>query len=258
VSGYEAVIFMEDTLMLKNPLSEQDRIQAIDFIKGIDIVFMVLFNYSITLDYFKLIEIPSGYLYHYILPISIASIFIFMSGVTAYVSYEKHKEQLIRKYFIRGMKLLFFAILITLFTYVFVRPNTIFFGILHFFAVTSFLIPIFIKYNKLNLIAGLSVILSGVYLQQRTFNYPYLLWVGFIPENFSTFDYFPLIPYLGIILLGIYYSGYIVKKIEGIKFTGGFPEIFMFLGKHSLSVYLIHQPLLILLLMASGFKLFFS
>lgn len=241
--------------MLKNPLP--DRIQAIDFIKGIDIILMVLFNYSITLDYFKLIKIPSGYLYHYLLPISIASIFIFISGVTAYISYEKHKEKRTRRYFIRGMKLLFFAFLITLFTYVFVRPNTIYFGILHFFAVASFLIPIFIKYHKPNLIAGFSIILSGVYLQQQTFNFPYLLWVGFIPVNFSTFDYFPLLPWLGVILLGIYFSRYIVKIIEGIKFTGGFSKIFMFLGKHSLFVYLIHQPVLILLLMASGFKLSF-
>jgi uncharacterized membrane protein len=256
VSGYEAVIFIEDKLMTRNPLP--DRIQAIDFIKGFDIILMVLFNYSITLDYFKLIKIPSGYLYHYLLPISIASIFIFMSGVTAYVSYEKHKEKITRRYFIRGMKLLFFAFLITLFSYVFVRPNTIFFGILHFFAVASFLIPIFIKYHNLNLIAGFLIILSGVYLQQQTFNSPYLLWVGFVPVNFSTFDYFPLIPYLGVILLGIYFSRYIVKKIAGIKFNSGFPKIFMFLGKHSLFIYLIHQPVLILLLIVSGFKLEFA
>ena len=86
---------------------EQDRIQAIDFVKGIDIIFMVLFNYSITLDYFNLMIIPSNYLYRYILPVSIASIFIFISGVTAYISYQKQKEKLTRKYLIRGMKLLF-------------------------------------------------------------------------------------------------------------------------------------------------------
>jgi len=242
--------------MLKNPQPEQDRIQAIDFIKGIDIVFMVLFNYSITLDYFNLIRIPSDHLYRYPLPISIASIFIFMSGISAHLSFEKHKEKLTRKYFIRGMKLLFFALLITLFTYVFVPRYTIYFGILHFFAVASFLIPIFIKYKKLNLIAGLSIILSGVYLQQQTFNFSYLLWLGFVPENFSTFDYFPLIPWLGIILLGVYFSRHIIQKTANIKFKSGLSSIFKFLGKHSLTVYLIHQPLLIMLLIVLGFKSF--
>lgn len=235
---------------------EQDRIQAIDFVKGIDIIFMVLFNYSITLDYFNLIRIPSSSLYRYILPVSIASIFIFISGVTSYISYQKQKKKLTRNYFIRGIKLLFYAILITLFTYVFVPRNTIFFGILHFFAVTSFLIPIFIKYNKLNLIAGLWLILSGVYLQQQTFGFSYFFWLGFIPENFSTFDYFPMIPWLGVILLGIYYGKYIDEKTQKIKFNSNFSNIFKFLGKHSLTVYLIHQPLLILFLIVFGFKLF--
>lgn len=242
--------------MLKNLQPEQHRIQAIDIIKGIDIVFMVLFNYSITLNYFNLIRIPSNYLYHYILPVSIASILIFMSGVTAYISYEKHKAKLASRYFVRGMKLLFFAILITIFTYFFVPRYTIFFGILHFFAVTSFLIPIFIKYNKMNLIAGSSIILSGVYFQQQTFKFSYLSWLGFVPENLSTFDYFPLIPYMGVILLGIYYGRHIVEKTSNINFKGRLSSIFKFLGKHSLTVYLIHQPLLILLLLAFGFKLF--
>lgn len=242
--------------MSKNPPLEQDRIQAIDFVRGIDIVFMVLFNYSITLDYFNLISIPSNYLYRTILPVSIASIFIFISGVSAYVSYQKQKEKLTRKYFIRGMKLLFYAILITLFTYVFVPRKTIFFGILHFFAVTSFFIPVFIKYNKLNLIASLLFILSGVYLQQQTFGFSYLFWLGFIPENFSTFDYFPVIPWLGVVLLGIYYGKYIAAKMQKIKFNSDMSNIFKFLGKHSLTVYLIHQPLLILFLIVFGLKLF--
>jgi uncharacterized membrane protein len=244
------------TMNIEKHLFEQERIQVIDLIKGIDIVFMVLFNYSVTLDYFRLIPKPSNYLYQYILPISIASIFIFMSGVTSYISYEKHMEKLTRKYFIRGIKLLFFATLITLFSYVFVPQYTIFFGILHFFAVSSFLIPFFIKYNKLNLIAGLSIILSGVYLWQLTFNFSYLFWLGFIPENLSTFDYFPLIPWFGVILLGVYYGKYIIKKTANIRFKGEISSIFTFLGKHSLTVYLVHQPALILLLIAFGFKLF--
>ena len=130
---------------------------------------MVLFNYSVTLDYFNLITIPSNYLYRYILPISIASIFIFMSGVTSYISYEKHKEKLTRKYFIRGIKLLFFAALITSIQLCFCTPIYDIFRHTAFLRCSSFLIPFFIKYNKLNLVAGLSIILSGVYLQQQTF-----------------------------------------------------------------------------------------
>jgi uncharacterized membrane protein len=243
-------------MKVKKPLLNKERIQAIDLIKGIDIVFMILFNYSVTLDYFRLIQIPYNYLYQYILPISIASVFIFMSGVTSYINYEKNKEKLTRKYFIRGMKLIFFATLITLLSYVFVPQYTIYFGILHFFGVSSFLIPFFIKYNKLNLIAGLSIILLGFYFRQQNFNFSYLFWLGFVPENLSTFDYFPLIPWFGVILLGVYNGRYIIKKTANLRFERKISNIFTFLGKHSLTVYLVHQPALILILIAFGFKLF--
>ncbi|MCX9085166.1 MAG: heparan-alpha-glucosaminide N-acetyltransferase [Candidatus Methanoperedens sp.] len=237
-------------------LFEQERITSIDMIKGIDIVFMVLFNYSITLDYFKLIRIPSHYLYQYILPISIASIFIFMSGVTTYLNYIKYKEKLTKKYFSRGTKLLFFAALITLFSYIFVPQYTIYFGILHFFAASSFLVPLFIKAIKLNQITGIIIIFSGIYLQQRTFDFSYLFWLGFVPENLSTFDYFPLIPWFGVVLLGVHYGRFVIEKSANIKIKKRKFHIFTYLGKHSLTVYLVHQPALILLLFALGFKLF--
>jgi uncharacterized membrane protein len=179
-----------------------------------------------------------------------------MSGVTSYVNYEKHKEKLTRKYFMRGIKLLFFAALITLFTYFFVPQYTIFFGILHFFAVSSFLIPFFIKYNKLNLIVGLSIILSGIYLQQQTFNFSSLSWLGFVPQTLSTFDYFPMIPWFGVLLLGVYYGKYIIDRTANIWFKGKISSVLTFMGKHSLTIYLVHQPALILLLIALGFKLF--
>ncbi len=114
-------------------LLEQGRNQMVDLIRGIDIVFMVLFNYSVTLSYFRLINMPSNFLYWFVLPILIAVIFIFVSGVAAHISFEKNKENFRKKYFIRGGKLLIFAAIITLFTYIFVPEGTIFFGILHFF-----------------------------------------------------------------------------------------------------------------------------
>lgn len=233
-----------------------ERIQTIDIIRGIDIILMILFNYSVTLDYFRIINMPPDFIYSFVFPRAIASVFIFISGAAAYVSFEKNKENFGKKYYIRGVKLIFFAILITVFTYIFVPARTVYFGILHFFAAGSFLVPFFIKYNKLNLIAGLLIILAGFYLQLTEFNFPYLLWLGFTPENFFTFDYFPLIPWLGVLLLGIYSGRYVIGKTASLEFEGRLAAAFKFLGKNSLFIYLIHQPLMVLLLMVMGLKLF--
>lgn len=242
--------------MFETGIAKMKRIQAVDLIKGLDVIFMVLFNYSVTLSYFRLIQIPSNFIYWFVFPRAIALIFIFLSGVAAYISFENHKENFSKRYFIRGFRLLIFASFITLFTYIFVPERVILFGILHFFAIGSFLIPFFIKYTKLNLIAGLSITLFGAYLQLTEFDFSYLFWLGFTPKNFSTFDYFPLIPWLGVLMLGLYSGKYIVEKIAYIKFKGKFASIFTFTGKNSLTIYLIHQPLLIFLLYILGFKLF--
>lgn len=233
-----------------------ERVQTLDIIRGIDIVLMILFNYSVTLGYFGLINMPSDFFYSFVFPRAIAAVFIFISGVAAYAGFEKHKENFSKRYFRRGVKLLIFAIFITLFTYIFVPAGTVYFGILHFFAVSSFLVPFFIKYNKLNLVAGLLIALPGSYLQLTQFDFSYLFWLGFMPEKFYTFDYFPLIPWLGVLMLGVYSGRYIVGRTANLRFKSRFASAFMFLGKNSLTIYLIHQPVLVLLLMALGLKLF--
>lgn len=243
---------------LKKPesLSGYERNQVIDLIRGVDIVLMVLFNYSVTLRYFGLIQVPSDFLYWTVFPAFIASIFIFLSGTAVRISFKKNKADFNRRYFLRGAKLAVFAAFITLFTYIFVPGRTIFFGILHFFAVSSFLIPFFVKYNRLNLIACLSIIISGLYLQQKEFDFSYLLWLGFMPDNFSTFDYFPVLPWLGVLLLGMYFGEYIIDRTAGMRIKNKIAGIFTFFGKNTLIIYLVHQPVLIFLLIISGFKLF--
>jgi uncharacterized membrane protein len=238
------------------PEPKHERIQAIDLVRGVDIVLMVLFNYSVTLSYFGIIQAQPDFLYWRIFPISIASIFIFLSGAAARISFENHKDGFIKRYSTRGLKLLIFAAFVTLFTSIFVPEGTIYFGILHFFAASSFLVPLFIKYNRLNLLAGLSIVAAGFYLQQTEFNFSYLFWLGFIPRGFSTFDYFPLIPWLGVLLLGVYSGKYIAGRTANIRFKNKLAGKFMFLGKNSLSVYLVHQPVLIIILFTLGFKLF--
>ena len=243
--------------MNKSSLPDKSRLrnQTIDLIRGVDIIFMVLFNYSVTLGYFGLLRIQPDP-YYSSSPLVIASIFIFLSGAAAYVSFENNRENFARRYFIRGGRLLVFAALITVFTAVFVPEGTVYFGILHFFALSSFLVPLFMKYKNMNAAAGVLIIISGVYLRTKDFGFPFLLWLGFMPENFTTFDYFPLIPWLGVLLLGISSGKTILEKTNHIKFNNIPAGAFVFLGRNSLMVYLVHQPLLIAILMITGYRLF--
>ncbi len=241
-------------LQERGRLLKEERVQTIDLIKGVDVILMIAFNYSITLSYFRLLYLPSNLLYWFIFPRAIAFFFIFLSGVVAYISFKRHEEKFSKRYFMRGLKLLIFAASVTFFTYMFVPEGTVFFGILHFFAFSSFLVPFIVKYNKLNLISGLLIILFGYYLRLAEFDFSYLLWLGFTPKNFFTFDYFPLIPWLGVLMLGVYSGKHIVEKTKApVKLNGKLVGVFTFLGRNSLITYLIHQPVLVLVLL--GFRL---
>lgn len=230
----------------------KERIQAIDLARGAAIVLMILFNYSFTLNYFGLVQIPPSFLYWFVFPRAIASVFIFLSGTVAHLSFANRKENFARRYLRRGLRLLIFASSITIFTYVFVPEGTIFFGILHFFAASSFLAPVFVRYDKPNLILGLLIILLGFYLQFVEFDFFYLLWLGFVPRDFSTFDYFPLMPWLGVLMLGMYFGKYVAKKAAAVEFGGRLADLFTFLGKNSLTIYLLHQPALVFVLIILG------
>ena len=231
------------------------RIRAIDFARGAAIALMVLFNYSVTLAYFGIIRPPSGFAYSFALPALIAAAFIFLSGAVARVASERQGKAFGGKYFARGLKLAAFAALVTVFTYLFVPQGTIVFGILHFFAATSFLVPFLAKHKRANLALGLAAIAAGILLQQARFDFPYLLWLGFVPSNFSTFDYFPLLPWAGLLILGMHFGKCVARKAAAVKIGGAVAGVFEFLGRHSLEAYLVHQPLLILLLAALGFRL---
>ena len=100
-----------------------------------------------------------------------------------------------------------------------------------------------------NLLIGIILIIAGLVLTQFVFSFPYLLIFGFRPSDLSMMDYFPILPWFGIVLIGIFfgktlYPGYkrsfnIVELSDNsiIKFIS-------YLGRQSLVIYIIHQPIL--------------
>lgn len=239
------------------------RFWEIDTIRGIAVVLMVIFNWSFALSYFAVYTIDGGTLFWFWFPRILGAMFIFIAGVSFSVSYsklrDKRKSWVYRKYFLRGAKILGLGLLITLVTWIFVPRAAILFGILHLIGISIMLAPLFRNYGKLNMTLGILFIAIGVYFQSLTVTSSWLLWLGLKPENFYTFDYFPIFPWFGIVLLGIFAGGGLYAKGKrrfDIGEKPGVAGILSFLGRHSLVIYLIHQPILIAVLYALGFTLF--
>jgi uncharacterized membrane protein len=243
----------------------EDRFREIDCLRGIAVFLMLLYHFLYDLNFFGIENIQVGSGFFLYVGRSAAFIFILISGTALSISHSRalNKEmdgiqtESFSKYLKRGMKLFFMGLLVTLITWIFFPGQYIVFGILHFFGVSSVLAYPFLKYGKENLFFSLFFGLIGLYLRDKTFGFSTLLWLGFTPDNFATLDYFPIFPWFGVLLAGIFLGNSLYeggKRRFNIQKAGKNPLTWFIsiVGKHSLVIYFIHQPLFLALLLLSG------
>ena len=77
-----------------------------------------------------------------------------------------------------------------------------------------------------------------------TVSVKWLYPLGFTYPGFSSADYFPLLPWLFLFLFGTVFGGWCLENRENKLLTTPLPSPLTFLGRHSLLVYVIHQPIL--------------
>lgn len=130
------------------------------------------------------------------------------------------------------------------------RSLIIYYGVLHCLGTCMLLWPLFRKLpNWGNGVLGIILIAAGLWLRSRWFDVPaWLIPIGFTPLWFASSDYFPLLPNLGYFLLGSVIGQTVYAKRE-TRFPGVSAEhpairFLSFCGKHSLLIYLLHQPIL--------------
>jgi uncharacterized membrane protein len=128
-----------------------------------------------------------------------------------------------------------------------VFPRTyIYFGILHCIAVASILAIPIVSRPRTALVAGGIVIAAGLALSHAAFDARALSWIGFRTAKPATEDYVPLAPWAGFVGIGIALGHALVQRQlgPGGALAGG-PRALRWLGRHSLAVYMVHQPILL-------------
>src|SRR3989344_114942 len=226
-------------------LSGKNRDWKVDFYRGLAVILMVIFNYSFTLRYFNIYNLEGGWFYWYLFPRIIGGMFIFLAGFSLMLGYKNNKNK--TTILNNGIKILSFGLLITLVTWILFPRDFIIFGILHLIGLSIILSSFFVRFRH-KILLGIALILTGLYLDNLIFDFPWLLWLGLVPREFYTFDYWPLLPWVGLFLIGMHFGNIYEIKKKIIK--NPIINIFLILGRNSLIIYLIHQVLLVIFLYA--------
>ncbi len=218
------------------------RYPEIDFARGIAVVLMLVFHTFFDAYYFGKIDLSGAFWYYF--PRFIGGMFIFISGVT--LSVVKPDP---RRVLTKVLRLSVLALGITAVTYIFVPDEYVVFGILHFFALATLLGLLFLN-SKVQLPAGIAAFAIGVYMQRIRVDGSLLVWLGLIPKNFATLDYYPLLPWFGIFLLGMYVGNYVESHLKSRQPMNShlWPKPIVVLGKNSLKIYIAQHPVIILML----------
>lgn len=137
------------------------------------------------------------------------------------------------------------------------RSLSIFFGILHLLGICMMLFPLFKKLPVWALaVLGVGFVALGVWLaalEPVAVSFPsaqglLLGAIGIRPAGFYSGDYFPIFPNLGWFLLGAVLGRTAYRRRESLlpKVNADFflLRFFRFCGRHSLWIYLLHQPVL--------------
>jgi uncharacterized membrane protein len=223
------------------------RVWELDAFRGLCVLGMVIVHFVYDLiDLYALVdwEYPEWFLF--VMKWG-GLLFILISGICATLG---------RRSVRRGVIVVLCGLVCTAVTYGMYRFGMagqgliIYFGVLHCLGTCMILWWLFKRLPTwLLAVLGIAMAVAGLYLQTRTFDTGlWLMPLGFMPDGFASSDYFPLLPNLCYFLLGGVLGRTLYRKQETLlpKVNENNPVLrFLRLcGRHSLWIYLLHQPIL--------------
>ena len=208
------------------------RYHFIDQIRGFAVFLMIIFHFSYDLQMFNFVEIDFVQdTFWWIFPRVIVFLFLLSMGLSFPIVHSpKIRWSVLKK---RVLLISLFALSISLVTYFLFPTRWIYFGTLHCIALCSIITLPFLKYPKVSLIIALALLIPSIFFK---LNLPWVLL------KHKSMDYISPFPWMGVVLLGFSANFYNFHKLN--MFDNIFSRLLERLGKHSLLIYIIHQPIL--------------
>jgi uncharacterized membrane protein len=233
------------------------RIAAIDVARGLALVGMVVYHLTWDLADFGFVSASLPFTPAMrLLSHAVASAFLALVGVSLALA---HPHGLRVRAFARRFAIVAgAALLVTAASFVIDPTEPIAFGILHCIAVASLVAAPFVGAPAwAALAAGALALAAPFVIASEAFNSPALVWLGLGTAAPRTLDWRPLSPWAGVVLVGLALARFSLPRLAHWPWTHWRPaaspgRALRFAGRHSLVIYLVHQPILFATLFAAA------
>ena len=226
------------------------RFAIVDIARGVAIIAMVAYHLCWDLSYFRFIAPDVGRDPNWVLIArSILAAFLFLVGVGLVLGHGSAIRW--RAFWRRTGFVVLGTLAITQGTFHVFPGSFVYFGVLHAIALFSILaLPfLFAPLWLIGLVAA-GLVALPFFFANALFNEKLYSWIGFWQVPPPTNDLVPVFPWLAAVLIGIIAARLILAsslaaRLAAINPPGRLPRLLAGLGRWSLLIYLLHQPILL-------------
>ena len=230
------------------------RFDRIDALRGAAIAWMTVFHFCFDLNYFGWIR--QNFLYDPFWTTqrtAIVSLFLFCAGLGQAVAFTQGQSW--PRFWRRWAQIAGCALLVSAGSWLMFRDTFIYFGVLHGIAVMLVIVRLTARWGAwLWLAGGVAILLPLAAMPLHVaagnlhlLNGRALNWIGMVSLKPATQDYVPVLPWLGVMWWGMAAGQWLLRERPALL-AGAIARAFAplaWMGRWSLSWYMLHQPLLI-------------
>jgi uncharacterized membrane protein len=237
-------------------MSRPPRLPLIDALRGFAVAQMIVYHFIYDLNYFGWVKLAMNRDQPWVgWRTAIVTQFLLLVGVSLVLRARRYAEAGagIREFWLRWAQVAGAAALVSAGSWLVFGPRYIWMGILHFIAAALVIGRLALPLGRWNIALGIAVIAVGRTVADPWFNPTPMNILGFATAKPRTEDYVPLFPWLGAVLIGIGLATVWQQRRFALspwltRINERPPALLVLFGTWALTVYLVHQPLLMGLL----------
>lgn len=236
--------------MIDASSAPRPRFAVVDIARGVAIIAMIAYHFCWDLSYFRFIAADVGYDPQWVLIArSILAVFLLLAGVSLVLGHGSGIRW--ASFWRRWVFVVAGALAITVATYFAFPQSFVYFGVLHAIALFGLLaLPFLAAPLWLPVLVAIVAIALPFLYSDALFNEKLFSWIGFWQVPPPANDLVPVFPWFGAVLAGMIAARLVLAsplaaRLAAVNPPGRLARTLAFMGRWSLLIYLLHQPILL-------------